>query len=80
MSKRTSRPPLTAAQMDMLRAARDTGYPFSAGYSGGRVNAFRALVRAGYLSDEGALTEAGRAALGSRSSEQWLKARPTSAR
>ena len=80
MSKRTRRPPLTVAQMEMLQAARDTGYPFSAGYSGGRVNVFRALVRAGYLSGEGALTEAGQAALGSRSSEEWHRARPTSAR
>ena len=80
MSRRTRRPPLTAAQTEMLQAADETGYPFSAGYSGGRVNVFRALVRAGYLSDDGALTETGRAALGNLRPEECLRAKPTSAR
>jgi hypothetical protein len=64
MSKRSRLPAPSIAQLEMLRAARDTGFPFSAGFSGGRVNAFRALCRARYLDPEtGAITDAGRAAL-----------------
>ena len=63
MSKRTRRPAITPAQIEMLKAAQETGHPFAAGYSGGRVNVFKALVRAGYLSGDGGLTAAGSAAL-----------------
>ncbi len=64
MSTRMRPPAPSLAQIEMLRAARDTGFPFGAGYSGGRVNVFRALCRVGYLDAEtGAITEAGRTAL-----------------
>jgi len=48
----------------MLRAASDTGHPFAAGYSGGRVNVYKVLCRAGYLDEKtGEITDAGREAL-----------------
>jgi hypothetical protein len=75
MSKRTRPPVLTAAQMEMLKAARDTGYPFASGYSGGRVNVFKALVRSGHLSRDGSPTQSGRAVLDEWSSDEWPKRR-----
>ena len=80
MSLRTKLPTLTPAQAEMLEAARDTGYPFAAGYSGGRVNVFKALVRTGHLASDGSLTAAGSAALDRWSSREWPRTRGASAR
>ena len=71
MGKRTRLLAITPAQIEMLTAARETGYPLAAGYSGGRVNVFQALVRAKYLSPEGTLTVAGSAALDRWSRHGW---------
>ena len=80
MGKRTRLPAITPAQIKMLTAALETGYPFAAGYSGGRVNVFKALVRAGYLSPEGTLTVARSAALDRWSPHGWPRPRATLAR
>ena len=52
------------AEVQTLQAARNTGQPFAAGYSGARVNVYKALCRAGYLDMEtGEITDIGREAL-----------------
>ena len=74
MSARVRLPAPTLTQLQMLQAARDTGHPFAAGYSGGRVNVYKALGRAGYLDEEtGEINDAGREAL-ARMEARRLKA------
>jgi len=74
MSARVRLPAPSLAQLQMLQAARDTGHPFAAGYSGARVNVYKALCRAGYLNQEtGGITDAGREAL-ARMEARLLKA------